>query len=206
MRQAPEGISQQSRRELPIVLRRGQCLSQRAHRAGKLVKLTLWTKTDDGKDPPRDLAAADCDHQAYLCGDLPQQPNPDPRILPIRRPIDCVHRSDFLTGNAHSHRPYSGVRNDGTLMLGGETARTLPVRAGGPVLPSHVLLVQERCPRARLEHPAQEVRKRRSVTLGGLPEVDVHASQPGGKALARWAISGWASRASRGALRASCGA
>src|SRR5207302_4650763 len=96
--------------------------------------------------------------------------------------------------------------HDGALMLGGETARTLPVRAGGPVLPFHVLLVQERCPRARLEHPAQEVRKRRGVTLGGRPEVDVHASQPGGEASARRAISGWASRASRGALRASCGA
>lgn len=37
MRQAPEGISQQSRREFPISLLRGQCLSQWPHRAGKSV-------------------------------------------------------------------------------------------------------------------------------------------------------------------------
>src|SRR5207302_3678411 len=50
MRQAPEGISQQPRRELPISLRLGQRLSQWPHRAGKFVKLPLWTETNGGED------------------------------------------------------------------------------------------------------------------------------------------------------------
>src|SRR5437016_5913402 len=173
MPQAPEGISQQSHREFPISLHRGQSLSQWPHRAGKLVELTVWTKTDDGKDTPRVLAAAGCDHHAHPRADLLHEQGPDSWILPIRRPVDYVHRSDFLTGNARSHWPYSGVRDNGPTMLDGETARTLRVWTGGPVFPLHVLLVQERRPRARLEHPAQEVRKRRGVTLGGRPEVEV---------------------------------
>ena len=89
MRQAPEGISQQSRWEFPILLRRGQCLSQWPHRAGKLVKLTAWTDAENGKDALRDLAAAGCDHQAYicayLCDDPLKEPGPGSRMLPIRR-------------------------------------------------------------------------------------------------------------------------
>ncbi len=77
------------------------CPSGRTERAN-MVELTVWTETDDGKDIPRGPAAAGCDHHAHPRADLLHEQGPDSWILPIRRPINGVHRSDFLTGNAHS--------------------------------------------------------------------------------------------------------
>src|SRR5438309_4555955 len=118
----------------------------------------MWTETDDGKDTPRGLAAAGCDHQAHRGADLPQEPDARSRILRIRRPIDQVRRRNNLTGNAHAHRPCRSVRHNGAAMPGGETARTCPVVAERPVLPPHVILGHERRPGMQPELPYEEFR------------------------------------------------